>query len=59
MNKHTQHTLGLIGRVVVSFLATSWVVAIADEGRLSSLSVPEGLEVVSAVEPVSRPTPCL
>ena len=51
MNKHTQHTLGLIGRVVVSFLATSWVVAIADEGRLSSLSVPEGLEVVSAVEP--------
>ncbi|MCH8217512.1 MAG: HEAT repeat domain-containing protein [Planctomycetes bacterium] len=51
MNKHTQHTLGLIGRVVVSLLATSWIVAIADEGRLSSLSVPEGLEVVSAVEP--------
>ena len=39
------------GCVVLSILATPWNLAFADESRLDSLSVPEGFEVVSAVEP--------
>jgi putative membrane-bound dehydrogenase-like protein len=39
------------GMVVFSILMTSWSLAFADDSRLSSLSVPQGFEVVSAVEP--------
>lgn len=39
------------GMVVFSIMMTSWNVVIADENRLDTLSVPDGFEVVSAVEP--------